>query len=181
MTKAIRNLKTAFCLSIYYGILYWVPSARFPGWKIIRKLKALALHTVNNGISKESHIGHKAYIGTGSKLTIGNLSSLGDRFKMHQTKIDIGDYVMMAQDVLIIGGGHRNDDISVPMISQGNLETSSLTIGDDVWIGARAIIVAKNYAIGKGAIIGAGAVVTKEIPPYAVVAGNPAKIIRFRS
>lgn len=57
---------------------------------------------------------------------------------------------------------------------------TSLKIEDDVWIGARVLVIAKNFSIGRGAIIGAGSVVTKEIPPYAIVAGNPAKIIKYR-
>ena len=55
----------------------------------------------------------------------------------------------------------------------------STTIGNDVWIGINAIIKA-GITIGNGAVIGAGSVVTKNVPPYAIVAGNPAKIIRYR-
>lgn len=58
-------------------------------------------------------------------------------------------------------------------------EEGLIVVGNDVWIGARAIILS-GVTIGDGAIIGAGAVVTHEVPPYAVVGGVPAKIIRFR-
>ncbi|MCO5947662.1 CatB-related O-acetyltransferase [Mucilaginibacter flavidus] len=58
-------------------------------------------------------------------------------------------------------------------------EMGKTTIGNDVWIGVNAIIM-DNIDIGNGAIIGAGAVVTKNIPPYAVAAGSPARIIRYR-
>ncbi len=57
---------------------------------------------------------------------------------------------------------------------------SKLTIGNDVWIGYGSIILSKCTSIGNGAIIGAGSVVTKNVPPYAIVAGNPAKILRYR-
>ena len=57
---------------------------------------------------------------------------------------------------------------------------SKLTIGNDVWIGYNTIILSKCTSIGNGAIIGAGSIVTKNVPPYAIVAGNPAKIIRYR-
>ena len=53
-----------------------------------------------------------------------------------------------------------------------------IRIGDDVWIGAGAIIL-PGVTIGEGAVVGAGAVVTKDIPPFAIVVGNPAKIIRY--
>ena len=60
------------------------------------------------------------------------------------------------------------------------IERTHLTIGHDVWIGKNAIITASVITVCNGAIIGAGSVVTKDIPPYAIVAGNPAKIIKYR-
>ena len=59
------------------------------------------------------------------------------------------------------------------------LSKGDISVGDDVWIGYRAIILS-NVNIGKGAVIAAGAVVTKDVPPYAIVGGMPAKIIRYR-
>ena len=61
-----------------------------------------------------------------------------------------------------------------------DVSRSKLTIGNDVWIGYNSIILSKCTSIGNGAIIGAGSIVTKDVPPYAIVAGNPAKIIRYR-
>ena len=55
-----------------------------------------------------------------------------------------------------------------------------LNIGSDVWIGANAIITPSCKKIGNGSVIGAGSIVTKDVPDYAIVAGNPAKIIRYR-
>lgn len=67
------------------------------------------------------------------------------------------------------------------MIDQGTLPKSSLVIDDDVWIGARVIILKGCTKIGRGSVIGAGSVVTHDVPPYSVVAGNPAKIIKKRN
>ena len=64
------------------------------------------------------------------------------------------------------------------MIAQGGTVVQ-VTIGDDVWIGTRAIIL-PGVTIGNGVIIGAGAVVTKDVPDYAIVGGVPARVIRFR-
>ena len=63
---------------------------------------------------------------------------------------------------------------------QGYKEYPPVRIEDDVWIGARAIILA-GITIGKGAIIGAGAVVTKDVSPYAICVGNPARVIKYRN
>lgn len=87
----------------------------------------------------------------------------------------------MGEEVLILGGGHISQRLDIPMTKQGNKPSSNLEICDDVWIGSRVIILAKVGRIGQGVIIGAGSVVTKPIPDYAVVGGNPAKIIRIRN
>ena len=92
----------------------------------------------------------------------------------------LGNYLMMGEDVLVLGSGHIYSNVEIPMGKQGNMPLSHLLIKDDVWIGARAIILPGCKSIGKGSIIGAGAVVTKDVPDYAIVGGNPARIIKMR-
>ncbi|MCB9159898.1 MAG: CatB-related O-acetyltransferase [Caldilineaceae bacterium] len=87
---------------------------------------------------------------------------------------------MMAPDVTIVGENHRFDRLDLPMRLQGYQRFPPVRIEDDVWIGARAIIL-PGVTIGQGAIIGAGAVVTKDVPAYAVCAGNPARVLRLRT
>uniref|UniRef100_UPI00313FFBA6 DapH/DapD/GlmU-related protein n=1 Tax=uncultured Nitrospira sp. TaxID=157176 RepID=UPI00313FFBA6 len=91
----------------------------------------------------------------------------------------IGDDVMMGPRVTIYGRDHCFDSIDVSMMDQGMGKYERIVIEDDVWIGANAIIL-KGVRIGKGTIVGAGAVVTKEVPPYSVVVGNPARVVRTR-
>lgn len=94
--------------------------------------------------------------------------------------LTIGNDVMMGPDVIIFGGcTHNFSRIDIPMIQQGSRQLPQTLIGNDVWIGERAIIMA-GVTIGNGVIIGAGSVVTKSVPDYSVVAGNPAKVRRFR-
>jgi len=113
-------------------------------------------------------------------ISIGNGVSIGD--DAHITcinKIVIGNNVLMGKKVLITDNAHGNskrttlDEIPArrPLYSKG-----PVIIEDNVWIGEKASIM-PGVHIGKGAIIGANAVVTKNIPPYAIVAGIPAKII----
>lgn len=86
---------------------------------------------------------------------------------------------MMGPDVIILTSIHRFDDVLIPMCQQSNSEQRKVTIGDDVWIGTRVIIM-PGVTIGNGVVIGAGSIVTKDVPNYAVVAGVPAKIIKYR-
>jgi len=86
---------------------------------------------------------------------------------------------MMAPEVIIFSISHQTSDTSTPMRLQGNAPARPVVIGDDVWIGQRAIIL-PGVTIGSGSIIGSGAVVTKDIAPFSVVGGNPARVIKSR-
>jgi maltose O-acetyltransferase len=86
---------------------------------------------------------------------------------------------MMGPEVLILTTNHRTDSIERPMNQQGHQSAAAVTIENDVWIGARAIILA-GVRIGAGSIVGAGAVVPKSIPPGVIAVGNPARVVRQR-
>lgn len=113
-----------------------------------------------------------------SKVTIGNNSGIGIRAAIHGP-CNIGDDVMMGPDCVIYVRNHCFDRTDVPMWRQGFYEDEPVTIGNDVWIGGRVTIL-PGVKIGKGAIIGANAVVTKDVPDYAIVGGNPARVLRMR-
>lgn len=111
----------------------------------------------------------------------------------------IGRYTCIANDVMTVAGNHPTSFVSIhpafyslaqkpSYVKQSKFEDFkylnsekkiSIEIGNDVWIGSRATIL-EGVNIGDGAIVAAGAVVTKDIPPYAIVGGVPAKIIRYR-
>lgn len=119
-------------------------------------------------------------------IELGNDINLGYRpiLIAAKSKIVIGNNVMSGPEVTIRGGNHRIDVVGRNMIDIGEDEKRpqddpGVVIEDDVWIGTRAIILA-GTRVGRGAVVGAGAVVTKSVPPYAIVGGNPARIIRMR-
>lgn len=175
------KLKLIFSCFIYYTILYYIPnqSKYFPSF--LKKIKNRILHFFNNKISYNSNINSKVYIGNLQKITIGNRSSLGKGFHMHNTILHMGKNIMIGPNVTVMGGGHKFDDIDIPIIDQGTIGDTNLFIEDNVWIGTQVLILAKGQTIGKGSIIAAGSVVTKEVPPYSIVAGNPAKVIKYRN
>ena len=121
-----------------------------------------------------------AYFGNGKDIVVGDYIGFGKNFKMQSRTLIADGELMMGEDVLFLGGGHNFDDLNKPMGKQGTQEKTPLHIGFDVWIGTRAIILPGCKYIGKGVIIGAGSVVTKDVPDYAIVGGNPSKIIRYR-
>lgn len=93
--------------------------------------------------------------------------------------VQIGQDVVMGPDVVIMTTAHAWEDPAVPVRLQGDLPIAPVVIGDDVWLGTR-VIVMPGVIIGKGAIIGAGSIVTKDVADFAVVAGAPARLIRWR-
>ncbi len=95
--------------------------------------------------------------------------------------IIIGNDVMIANYVGILSNDHEYRDLTIPMKNQGmRSEKTPIIIGNDVWLGYGSIVL-KNVKIGNGAIVGAGSVVTKDVPDYAIVVGNPAKIVKYRN
>lgn len=116
--------------------------------------------TINNGVG-EVVIGHHTLIGM-SNVVIG--------------PVNIGSNIIFAQNIVLSGLNHSYEDIDTP-ISLQPVTTKTITIEDDCWIGANAVVVA-GVTVGKHSIIAAGAVVTKDVPPYSIAAGNPAKIIK---
>lgn len=95
-----------------------------------------------------------------------------------QGKITMGDSVRIAPNVSIIAMNHGTENPDVPIMKQPCTE-KGITIGDDVWIGAGSIVL-DGVTIGSHSVIGAGSVVTKDVPPYSVAVGNPAKVVKNR-
>ena len=136
--------------------------------------------------------GNNIKIASGFKATgIENINisdnvALGpdNRFMCTRAKIFIGNDVMTGPNVSMITGGHRYDILDKPMIDITNNEKlpendQDIYIEGDNWIGANSTIL-KGVKISKGAIVAAGAVVTKDVPSYAIVGGVPAKVIKYR-
>lgn len=90
--------------------------------------------------------------------------------------VTIGDHVRLAQNVTLSGLNHTYEDVSIPISEQG-VTTKQVSIEDECWIGANVVVV-PGVTIGKHSIIAAGSVVTKNIPPYSVAVGNPARIMK---
>jgi acetyltransferase-like isoleucine patch superfamily enzyme len=94
-------------------------------------------------------------------------------------QVRLGKYVMLGPNVAILGGDHRWDQPGVPIIFSGRPELKPTVIQDDAWIGYGATVIA-GVTVGRGAILAAGAVATKDIPPYEIHGGVPAKKIGER-
>lgn len=116
--------------------------------------------------------------GHGFRIRIGDNSGLGVNCVVPDGTI-IGRDVMMGPNVYVHTRNHKFDRTDIPMRLQGYSENSPLIIDDDVWIGRNVTIMVGRH-ISKGTIVAANSVVTKDFPPYSIIGGNPAKLIRSR-
>lgn len=164
-------------LSIYYMVISKLPNSRFLNqfnsirmWYLSKVIRIIKPHD-------SSKIQENVYIGDGKKISIGFHCQINENVFIQGATI--GNFVMIAPNVAILSATHKTDDSSVPMIMQGATEHHFPEIGNDVWIGRNAIIM-PGVKVSNGCIIGAGAIVTKDIPPYSVAAGVPARIIKKR-
>ena len=113
------------------------------------------------------------------KVQLGDRSGIGV-YATISGKCIIGNDVMMGPQCIIYTRNHKFDDLTKSMNTQGFQDEKPVVIGDDVWIGGRVIIL-PGVHIGSHSIIGAGAVVAKDVPEWAIVAGNPATVKKFRN
>lgn len=111
-------------------------------------------------------------------VSIGDNSGIGENCRLC-AHVTIGKNVLMGPNCAFFSQNHAFDRVDIPIIEQGYTQSKPIVIDDDVWLGYGVIVLAGVH-IGTGAVVGDGAVVTKDVPAYAVVGGNPAKVIKFR-
>ena len=171
------NIKNIIAYTLYYSFGFYLPktNARISlGSKTIRSVlaKGFVAH-----IGKGVNIQRKAIIV--KKLSLDDYSGIGES-SFIQGDVTIGKHVMMGPQVFIYTQNHQFASTDITMDRQGFGEEKGVVIKDDVWIGGRVTIL-PGVTVGTGAVIGAGAVVSHDVPDYALVVGNPARVVKYRN
>jgi maltose O-acetyltransferase len=163
--------------AFYYLVISHLPHSRFSMlfnrirvWYLCRVLKVL-------GGGEKTYVEHHVFIGGPGRVTFGRSCQINQNTFIEEA--EIGNCVMIAPNVAIISSLHNHDRVDIPMVFQGETTGRKVIIEDDVWLG-RNVLVMPGLTIGKGSIVAAGSVVTKDVAPYAVVGGVPARFIRDR-
>jgi maltose O-acetyltransferase len=164
-------------IALYYGIAKRLPAygpIKEPARWIRQELCRRFLEDCGEWINVCSDV----HLSSGRNVRIGNRSGLGDRCRVYGGLI-MGEQVMVGPDVAFLSENHRFDDLERPMGEQGRTERDPPRIEDGAWIGLRATIL-PGRVVGRESIVAACAVVTRDVPPYAIVGGNPARVIGYR-
>jgi acetyltransferase-like isoleucine patch superfamily enzyme len=113
-----------------------------------------------------------------ARITIGAGTFLNQGVMIASAElVEIGEHCMFANGCFVTDSSHRFDDLETPVTWQGFTSKGPTRIGDNVWCGAH-VVVTSGVTIGRRSVIGANSVVTRDIPPYSIAAGAPAKVIR---
>ena len=166
--------KTKILYILYQGTAAWLPISQHS--KLAKRIRGGWAKRIISQCGENINIEKQATFT--SELRIGDNSGIGINCEVYGP-VTIGNDVMMGPEVIIYTNAHCHDRIDTPMREQGFSEALPVVIGDDVWIGRRAMIM-PGVKIGNGVVVAAGAVVTKDVPDFAIVGGVPAKILKIR-
>lgn len=175
MSALLHRVKRSLCRRLYYGIGIKLKSSVQSQWAQEIRYWLGSRFVESCG----EHVNFERGARFNPELIIGDYSGIGVNCLV-SGRTYIGSHVMMGPDCIMYSYSHAHDRLDIPMDQQGFEDPTPIHIGDDVWIGAR-VIVLPGVKIGSHCIIGAGAVVTKDVPDYAIVGGVPAKVIRYRN
>jgi acetyltransferase-like isoleucine patch superfamily enzyme len=150
-----------------------------PGWKAFLRKLLLPLVTRRLGIEMMGEGVHWAKNARVTGVRIGHFASFGHSAEFYGPVV-IGDLTMLSTSVQIIGQDHGKESISAPMRIAPPFSPRQVTVIEaDCWIGSRVTIM-EGVRIGRGAVVGAGSIVTRDIPPYSIALGSPAKVTKMR-
>ncbi|MBN1656840.1 MAG: acyltransferase [Anaerolineae bacterium] len=147
----------------------------------LKRLRGWHYSALLERAGKKLRVAGGVRINNPSLVSVGDDVYLGDGVQLYawNERIIIGSNVLVAAGARMITRKHGFADIDRPVSHQG-YTNAPIQIEDDVWIGFQAVIL-PGVTIGRGAIVGAGAVVTRDVAPYTIVGGVPARVIRSRA
>jgi maltose O-acetyltransferase len=174
--KLLRSMRRALCYCMYYGFARHLPRSyelyvigRASSW--LRKVICRPLFKQS---ARDVFIERKADFGSGRCMILEENACLGENLRiMGMGLVTVKKNAMIGPDVFIISENHKFNSESFD-----GYDVGQVVIGEQAWIGARSVIL-KDVTLGKSVIVGAGTVVTKSVPDYGVVVGNPGKIIKY--
>ena len=178
MVRTKRGVSRNLAALAYWGVARHLPWSPRPGGAIARRIRGALAARMLDRCGRDVNVEHGAWFGSGRGVELGDRSDLG-MDSLIIGPLRVGRDVMMGPRCVILAGRHATGRTDVPMNQQGFLPDRAVVIEDDVWVGA-SVTVLPGRVIGTGSIVGAGSVVTRDVPPWSVVGGNPARVLGTR-
>jgi maltose O-acetyltransferase len=177
-TDGLARVRYLVCNALYYGFVRHLPFSVRPYALGTRWIRYQVCRHMFRSCGTNVNVERGALINSGAEIDIGDNSGIGLNAYITGPLV-IGRDVVMGPGCTMIAMNRKATLTDVPMIEQGYHPKMAPVIEDDVWIGANVTIL-PGKRIGTGSIVAAGSVVTRDVPPFTVVGGNPARIIRHR-
>lgn len=147
------------------------PNVHVLGWQQVR----IGHHTV---ISEDTWLNVNDRGGSAPMIVIGDNCFIGRRnFLSAGAAIKIGDFCLTGIDCHFLGSDHVHSSPFIPYVTSGTTQDVAIEIGPNCWLGS-SVTVLKGVKVGYGSIIGAASVITRDVPPFSIVVGNPGRVIR---
>jgi maltose O-acetyltransferase len=170
-------VKRRLFLLLYYGLAKFLPGLEFPLGGLWRGMRAVCVGGFISSAGERIDVEPRVYLADGRYVSIGDRCEVNAGTQIFGARI--GADVMLGPDVIILCRNHQFRDPDLPPRAQGTSEPDPPVIEDGAWLGAR-VIVLPGRRIGAGAVVGAGSVVSRDVEPYSIVAGNPVRVIGSR-
>ena len=165
----LKNKMSRLCWNVFV-LLFFRPF----GGPVFRYWRSFLLRLWGAKVGRRCAVAASAKIWAPWNLVLGDYVAIGARAEIYNVaKIAIGSNVTISQDAYLCTASHDISKLKKPLVF------SPIFIGDSTWVAAKAIVL-PGVTIAEGAVVGAGAVVTKDVEPWTVVGGNPAKVIKKR-
>jgi maltose O-acetyltransferase len=170
-------MKRMLCLLAYYGFAKFLPDTSFPGGWLSTKLRGSLCRGFIAEAGEKIYVRSGTFLADGRHLYMGDRSSIGPGCRIYGARIGYG--VVIGPHCVFFKENRAADDLSKPVGDHGTTPINIPVVEDWAWVGER-VLVLQGRRIGRGAIVGAGAVVTRDVPAFAIVGGNPARILSYR-
>ena len=170
-------MKRVLYLLAYYGVARYLPDSSFPGGWQATRLRGFLCGKFIARAGRAFYVRSDVFLADGRYLQVGDSVSIGPGCRIYGAVL--GDSVIVGPGCVFFKENRAADDLDKPVGAHGTTAINVPVVEDWAWIGERAIVL-QGRRIGKGAIVGAGAVVSRDVEPFTVVGGNPARVIGDR-
>ena len=178
MSRFVKRLKRSLGYHGYFYFARFLPRSFARGGKFAKWLRAICCRQFLELVEEGANIQRGADFSAYAKVRVGKRAWIGVNCNVWGS-VTIEDEVLMGPDCEIHSFNHGFSRLDIPIMDQDFTEDRPVRICKGAWIGS-SVILLPGVRVGEGAVVGAGSVVTKDIPDYAIAAGNPAAVKKYR-